>query len=924
MTGDMRNISFLMSDGNETPLRAIKVGTAEIYSSDENELKFLYRRHRNIQSKFSLIHHTDPSDSSSTTSKDSINLTPTDQHRLFLADPAFILSFDIERFPDGGVVQIQNGFFAHFLSPEGLVKLPVHTVFVLDISGSMDELGKLINLKSAMKIILKSLKEEDSFEVFVFSTNVKSLGKYSGARSDINRSISKINSLRAYGGTNINDALLDSVYSAKDYKLKQGVKQIVFLTDGNRTVGELDAFTIRKGVKEANTVRLPIYALAFGNDADMKFLRQMSGENRGFVRKIRSEGRPTDQLKDFYDEISTPLLTGLSVHYPEDQVQKNSVVKPNQDSFYSGDEVILAGKLTANSTKVTPKVEANGKDGRIQLKISKTDLLEAPQKERTGVIEKIWAYLAVQDLLSAQELIDDENIRAELRARALEIAIAYNFVTSLTSLIINPLKVHEKNGRLEFESFPLDIPSSLQDEMIKGLTLVSPEDFAATLPNELQGSISPSQNRRFSFVDNDPHFVVQVDGLPLPLCFDLHGQPGDVLSLVRDSVSDLIVNAEVSAAAGRPGATYFTKLFISLPRINLTISTDNITVNCFRGNKFNEVSEIWHDTDYNEPTHKRRIRRRKKFNRQLERVYGKKKRKRSRRSASFHKFRHNHCLFCDYPDDGDYLEQNIREYRNTYSPVIDAYLEKNSESEILPQEQTLNHKQIKIRPSFGYMNKSSDAYKDYIEELHRNGYVNHFLYRHSTNNGNSFIIRSSISIVPPKHPSKADEPNIPNECNKEFSWEHFAQRRYDDIVLNTRGRRKRKRLDIIVSDVKLHVVITNTRNRHGQAFLGFYMQEQKILSRNTTGVIGQFVFKSVKIIGNNSNLLNEPHLQENKEVPLRIIHHQYLPPTNITALVSKRRSLLHRERVLCLHVRRHGKGLLSKRPKDYLLPSLFS
>ncbi|KAL7641650.1 UNVERIFIED_CONTAM: hypothetical protein RMT77_007523 [Armadillidium vulgare] len=27
MTGDMRNISFLMSDGNETPLRAIKVGT---------------------------------------------------------------------------------------------------------------------------------------------------------------------------------------------------------------------------------------------------------------------------------------------------------------------------------------------------------------------------------------------------------------------------------------------------------------------------------------------------------------------------------------------------------------------------------------------------------------------------------------------------------------------------------------------------------------------------------------------------------------------------------------------------------------------------------------------------------------------------------------------------------------------------------
>ena len=37
--------------------------------------------------------------------------------------------------------------------------------------------------------------------------------------------------------------------------------------------------------------------------------------------------------------------------------------------------------------------------------------------------------------------------------------------------------------------------------------------------------------------DNDPHFVVQVSGIKLPLCFDIHGKHGDVFSLIRDETS---------------------------------------------------------------------------------------------------------------------------------------------------------------------------------------------------------------------------------------------------------------------------------------------------------------------------------------------------------------------------------------------------
>lgn len=61
------------------------------------------------------------------------------------------------------------------------------------------------------------------------------------------------------------------------------------------------------------------------------------------------------------------------------------------------------------------------------------------------------------------------------------------------------------------------------------------------------------------------------------------------------------------------------------------------------------------------------------------------------------------------------------------------------------------------------------------------------------------------------------------------------------MVLTVHGRRRRKRLEVVVDDITLHVAVTMTKNRNGQAFLGFYIQEQKILSPNTTGVIGRLV-----------------------------------------------------------------------------------
>ncbi|XP_063601703.1 inter-alpha-trypsin inhibitor heavy chain H2-like [Penaeus indicus] len=91
-------------------------------------------------------------------------------------------------------------------------------------------------------------------------------------------------------------------------------------------------------------------------------------------------------------------------------------------------------------------------------------------------------------------------------------------------------------------------------------------------------------------VDNDPHFVVHVNGLHLPLCFNLHASDGASLSLIQDTESGIKVNGQVSAAKDNPSLTYFTTLFLSLGHLNVTVTQDFIHIDCLSDDGTQTVS----------------------------------------------------------------------------------------------------------------------------------------------------------------------------------------------------------------------------------------------------------------------------------------------------------------------------------------------
>ena len=166
----------------------------------------------------------------------------------------------------------------------------------------------------------------DNFNVILFDDTPRSLWssqivngipKLSFSISENNGNVGPIYDmildLNTGGSTNINDALLKALEIAKDVKNLEEIgsktqQMIVFLTDGEPTVGETSNYVIKENVKQANSdLNIPIYGLAFGDEADFNLVKDISDESNGFAQRIYESGNSFEQLEDFYTKISGTL-----------------------------------------------------------------------------------------------------------------------------------------------------------------------------------------------------------------------------------------------------------------------------------------------------------------------------------------------------------------------------------------------------------------------------------------------------------------------------------------------------------------------------------------------------------------------------------------------------------------------------------------
>uniref|UniRef100_A0A3Q2QAD2 Inter-alpha-trypsin inhibitor heavy chain H3 n=1 Tax=Fundulus heteroclitus TaxID=8078 RepID=A0A3Q2QAD2_FUNHE len=444
----------------------------------------------------------------------------------------FIIKYDVKREKGFGEIQAVNGYFVHFFSPPDLARVPVNVVFVIDRSLSMAG-EKMQQTREGLVSILSDLHEDDHFAIITFDSFIRNWKDHLtlATKENVSEATKYAWSIQIGSATDINSAVLSAVTMLKSGREnkqvpERSVDMIILLTDGMPNTGEL-VLEIQQNVRSAIAGNMSLFCLGFGNSVRYSFLDVLSRENKGITRRIFTDSDAAVQLKGFYEEVSSPLLSDVELRYPDNAV--SFLTKNQYGQLFNGSEIVVAGRLNGNDMD-NFLVEVSGKGVR-NTHLVLTEYIFGDFTER------LWAYLTIQQLLEKRFKQEKE----EAAAKALDMSLQYNFVTPLTSMVVTKPQIEDT----EDNSFIAD---------------------------------------KLTEVDGDPHFIIELPGKDDALCFNINDKPGTIYNLARDQKSGFQVNGQIIGKKKfTPDAknnTYFGRFGVTHQRlgVKLDVSTDDISV----------------------------------------------------------------------------------------------------------------------------------------------------------------------------------------------------------------------------------------------------------------------------------------------------------------------------------------------------------
>jgi Ca-activated chloride channel family protein len=166
-------------------------------------------------------------------------------------------------------------------------------VFLIDVSGSMQEPDRLMRLQTAFQMLVETLKPTDTVSIVTYADGSRVVLEPTPV-SEGERITKAINSLRAGGGTNGGDGLQTAYRLAEENFRKDGVNRIFLGTDGDFNIGATGDDDLLKFVekKRKSGVFLSVLGVGMGNynDGMMQTLAQNGNGVAAYIDNL-SEAR---------------------------------------------------------------------------------------------------------------------------------------------------------------------------------------------------------------------------------------------------------------------------------------------------------------------------------------------------------------------------------------------------------------------------------------------------------------------------------------------------------------------------------------------------------------------------------------------------------------------------------------------------------
>jgi len=179
-------------------------------------------------------------------------------------------------------------------------------VFLMDVSGSMNDENKLPLLKESFKLLVDELSEEDRVSIVVYAG--ASGAVLEGARgSDKSVIMKAIDSLEAGGSTAGSEGIELAYRLANKYFINNGNNRVILATDGDFNVGITNQNDLLDFIEEKREEGIFLSALGFGDGSrDFDTMELLADNGNGHFAYIDSE---REARKVLQEELGGTLYT---------------------------------------------------------------------------------------------------------------------------------------------------------------------------------------------------------------------------------------------------------------------------------------------------------------------------------------------------------------------------------------------------------------------------------------------------------------------------------------------------------------------------------------------------------------------------------------------------------------------------------------
>ncbi|HVZ30693.1 MAG TPA: VWA domain-containing protein [Asticcacaulis sp.] len=177
-------------------------------------------------------------------------------------------------------------------------------VFLIDVSGSMDEPDKLPLVKSALRMVADHMRSDDKVSIVVYAGAAGLVLSPTSNPAEVRQALDQ---LQAGGSTAGGEGIALAYDTARASFIKGGINRVILATDGDFNVGISDTKDVEALVKQNKDDGITLTTLGFGegnyNDAMMEHIADVGNGNYAYIDSSAEARKVLDE------ELSSTLFT---------------------------------------------------------------------------------------------------------------------------------------------------------------------------------------------------------------------------------------------------------------------------------------------------------------------------------------------------------------------------------------------------------------------------------------------------------------------------------------------------------------------------------------------------------------------------------------------------------------------------------------